>query len=176
MEPLTVELAQSLGLRDARGAVVARVYPGVRRRRPGLQKNDVVVSFEGTVVDDYRQLQRLSADAEVGKTVKLEVVRNRERRAITLRVAEAPDRLTPERQPSPRSVSPAVASRALSPASPGARVQAGGVEGTRSRQAATEATRPDGAQPQRSERTRAAWSSRPLPPGPGPRAAPGGGR
>jgi len=100
MEPLTGELVQSFGLRDARGAVVARVYPGGPAAAAGLQKNDVVVSFAGTVVDDYRQLQRLSADAEVGKTVKLEIVRNRERRVVELRVAEAPDRVAPERQPS----------------------------------------------------------------------------
>jgi len=100
MEPLTLELAQSLGLRDARGAVVARVDPGGPAASAGLQKNDVVVSFDGTTVDDYRQLHRLSADAEVGKTVKLEIVRNRERRTINLRVAEAPDRMTPERPPS----------------------------------------------------------------------------
>jgi len=102
MEPLTLELAQSLGLRDARGAVVARVDPGGPAASAGLQKNDVVVSFDGTTVDDYRQLHRLSADAEVGKTVKLEIVRNRERRTINLRVAEAPDRMTPERPPSPQ--------------------------------------------------------------------------
>ena len=102
MEPLTLELAQSLGLRDARGAVVARVDPGGPAASAGLQKNDVVVLFDGTTVDDYRQLHRLSADAEVGKTVKLEIVRNRERRTINLRVAEAPDRMTPERPPSPQ--------------------------------------------------------------------------
>jgi len=102
MEPLTLELAQSLGLRDARGAVVARVYPEGPAASAGLQKNDVVVLFDGTTVDDYRQLHRLSADAEVGKTVKLEIVRNRERRTINLRVAEAPDRMTPERPPSPQ--------------------------------------------------------------------------
>ena len=100
MEPLTGELVQTFGLRDARGAVVARVYPGGPAAAAGVQKNDVVVSFAGTVVDDYRQLQRLSADAEVGKTVKLEIVRNRERRVVELRVAEAPDRVAPERQPS----------------------------------------------------------------------------
>jgi len=102
MEPLTSELAQSLGLRDTRGAVVARVYPGGPAAAAGLQKNDVVVSFEGVGVDDYRQLQRLSADAEVGKTVKLEIVRSRERRTVELRVAEAPDRVAPERPSSPR--------------------------------------------------------------------------
>ena len=56
-----------------------------------------MVSFEGTAIEDYHQLQRMSADAEVGKTVKLEIVRNRERRVVELRVAEAPDRMTPER-------------------------------------------------------------------------------
>jgi Do/DeqQ family serine protease len=97
MEPLTLDLAHSLGLSDTRGAVVARVYPGGPAAAAGLQKNDVVVSFEGVGVDDYRQLQRLSADAEVGQKVKLEVIRSRERRTVELRVAEAPDRVAPDR-------------------------------------------------------------------------------
>jgi serine protease Do len=102
MEPLTTELAQSFGLREARGAVVARVYPGGPAAAAGIEKNDVVVTFEGVPIEDYRQLQRLSADAEVGKTVKLEIVRNRERRTMQLRVAEAPDRVSPDRPASPR--------------------------------------------------------------------------
>jgi serine protease Do len=102
MEPLTNELAQSFGLREARGAVVARVYPGGPAAAAGIEKNDVVVTFEGVPVEDYRQLQRLSADAEVGKTVKLEILRNRERRTIELRVAEAPDRVSPDRPAAPR--------------------------------------------------------------------------
>ena len=102
-EPLTAELAQSFGLREPRGAVVARVYPGGPAAAAGLEKNDVVVTFEGVPVEDYRQLQRLSSDAEVGKTVKVEILRNRERRTIQLKVAEAPDRLTPDRPTPPRS-------------------------------------------------------------------------
>ena len=102
MEPLTNELAQSFGLREARGAVVARVYPGGPAAAAGIEKNDVVVTFEGIIVDDYRQLQRLSADAEVGRSVKLEIVRNRARRTVQLRVAEAPDRVTPDRPAPPR--------------------------------------------------------------------------
>ena len=102
MEPLTNELAQSFGLREARGAVVARVYPGGPAAAAGIEKNDVVLTFEGVPVEDYRQLQRLSADAEVGKTVKLEILRNRERRTIELRVAEAPDRVSPDRPAAPR--------------------------------------------------------------------------
>ncbi len=91
MQPLTAELAQSLGLKDTRGAIVARVYPKSPAAAAGLVQNDVVVGFEGTPVDDYHHLQRLSADAEVGKTIKLDVIRNRERRVVELKVAEAPD-------------------------------------------------------------------------------------
>jgi Do/DeqQ family serine protease len=101
MEPLTTELAQAFGLSEARGAVVARVYPDGPAAAAGLEKNDVVVTFEGMPVEDYRQLQRLSAETEVGKTVKLEIVRNRTRKTIQLRVAEAPDRTSPDR-PTPR--------------------------------------------------------------------------
>ncbi len=101
MQPLTAELAQALGVRDAHGAVVSRVYPGSPAATAGLLQNDVIVTFEGTPVEDYRHLQRLSADAEVGKTVTLEIVRSRERKSVRLTVAEAPDRVAPE-GPAPR--------------------------------------------------------------------------
>jgi Do/DeqQ family serine protease len=97
MQPLTTELAQSLGLPDARGAIVARVYPDSPAAAAGLTQNDVIVSFDGTSVDDQAHLQRLSADAEVGRTVTLEIVRKRQRRSVDLKIAEAPDTVGPVR-------------------------------------------------------------------------------
>jgi Do/DeqQ family serine protease len=91
VQPLSRELAQSLGLGDARGAVVARVYPDSPAAAAGLAQNDVVVSFDGTAVDDYHHLQRLSAEAEVGRSVKVDYVRKKERKTVTLKIAEAPD-------------------------------------------------------------------------------------
>ena len=99
MQPLTTELAQALGLRDTHGAVVARVYPGSPAAAVGLFQNDVIVGFNGAPIDDYHHLQRLSADTEVGKTVTLEIVRNRERKSLQLKIAEAPDRVGPEGSP-----------------------------------------------------------------------------
>jgi Do/DeqQ family serine protease len=95
MQPLTAELAQSLGLEGTRGAIVARVYPNSPASGAGLAANDVIVGFDGTTVDDYHHLQRLSADAEVGKTVKLEVIRARQKRVVDLKVAEAPETPAP---------------------------------------------------------------------------------
>ncbi|PYM20645.1 MAG: peptidase [Candidatus Rokuibacteriota bacterium] len=95
VQPLTPELAQSLGLKDTTGAVVARVYPDSPAAAAGLAQNDVVVGFDGTTVEDYHHLQRLSAEAEVGKSVSLEVVRKGEHKKVTLKIAEAPDSSSP---------------------------------------------------------------------------------
>jgi Do/DeqQ family serine protease len=90
-QPLTRELAESLGLPDTKGAVVARVYPGSPAAAAGLQPQDVIVTFGGTAVEDYHHLQRLSADAEVGKKIPLQIIRDRKKQPIDLTIAEAPD-------------------------------------------------------------------------------------
>jgi Do/DeqQ family serine protease len=91
VQPLSRELAESLGLHDMRGAVVARVYPDSPAAAVGLAQNDVIVGFDGAPVEDYHHLQRLSADTEVGRTVKLDYVRKKERKTVTLKIAEAPE-------------------------------------------------------------------------------------
>jgi len=91
LQPLTPELAQALGLGGTRGAIVGRVYPGSPAAAAELKQNDVITSFEGVDVEDYHHLQRLAAEAEVGRTVKLGVVRDRKPRSVQLKIAEAPD-------------------------------------------------------------------------------------
>ena len=91
MQPLTGELAQSLGLKDTRGAIVARIHPGSPAESAGLQPNDVIVKFGGTAVDDYHHLQRLSSDAEPGTTVPLEFIRKKEHKTVPLKITESPD-------------------------------------------------------------------------------------
>jgi serine protease Do/serine protease DegQ len=91
LQPLTTELAQALGLDNTRGAIVARIHPGSPADTAGLQPNDVIVKFGGTAVDDYHHLQRLSSDAEPNTTVPLDIVRKRERKTLTLKIAESPD-------------------------------------------------------------------------------------
>src|SRR5213595_2870934 len=82
LQPITLDLAQSLGLKDTRGAIVARVHPGSPAESAGLAQNDVIVSFDGTPVEDYHQLQRMSSEAEVGRKVKVDLVRRREKKTV----------------------------------------------------------------------------------------------
>ncbi|MBM3221818.1 MAG: Do family serine endopeptidase [Candidatus Rokubacteria bacterium] len=99
VQPLSKELAQSLGLTDTRGAVVARVYPDSPAAAAGLVQNDVIVAFEGRPVEDYAHLQRLSADAEVGRSVKLDIVRKKDKKTVALKIAEAPEQAAPGAAP-----------------------------------------------------------------------------
>jgi Do/DeqQ family serine protease len=108
LQPLTTELAQALGLDSTRGAIVARVHPGSPADTAGLQPNDVIVKFGATPVDDYHHLQRLSSDAEPGTSIPLEIVRKRDRKTLSLTIAESPDTspTTPPASPQPPATPP----------------------------------------------------------------------
>ncbi len=97
VQPLTEELARSLGAPSGRGAVVGRVYAGSPAASAGLAQSDVIVSYDGTTVSDYHHLQRLVAETDVGKRVSVEIIRQRATQTLELRVAEAPDLPPPAR-------------------------------------------------------------------------------
>ena len=91
VQPLTVELAQAVGVKETTGAVVSRVYPSSPAAAAELKQNDVIVTFDGVTVEDYNHLHRLAAEAEVGRTVKLGIVRDKQPRTVDLKITEAPD-------------------------------------------------------------------------------------
>jgi Do/DeqQ family serine protease len=90
VQPLTPELAQSLGATGTAGAVVASISAGSPAAEAALKPGDLIISFDGTTVEDYRHLQRLVAEAEVEKTVTLGLLRKRELMMVKARIAEMP--------------------------------------------------------------------------------------
>ena len=91
LQPLSTELAQSLGLADTSGAVVGSTMADGPAAKAGLQQGDVIVSFNKVAVEDYRHVQRLVADSAVGKTVTLGIVRKKQKLDVPVTVAEVPD-------------------------------------------------------------------------------------
>ena len=59
--------------------------------RVSASNRSKIVGFDGVSIEDYHQLQRMSSEAEVGRTVKVDVMRRREKKRVELKVAEAPD-------------------------------------------------------------------------------------
>jgi len=90
VQPLTPQLAESLGAKGTAGAVVASVYPKSPAAAAGLQQGDLVLTFDRVQVEDYHHLQRLVADSEVGKSVALGLLRKKTPLDVTARIAEMP--------------------------------------------------------------------------------------
>jgi Do/DeqQ family serine protease len=97
LEPLTAELSADLGVPGPGGVVVSLVRPDGPAAAAGLRQRDVIVSFDGTPVEGPSHLQRLVGEAEVGRRATLDVVRDRTRQRIVVRLGEAPDVAAPRR-------------------------------------------------------------------------------
>ncbi len=76
IQPVTEELARSFGLRQARGALVSGIMAGSPADKGGMRQGDVITAFNGTEVKDPAHLQRLVAEAGLGKPVKVTVFRD----------------------------------------------------------------------------------------------------
>ena len=51
----------------------------------------MILSYNKTLVEDYRHVQRLVADTVVGSTVNLEVLRKKQKIQVRVTIAEVPD-------------------------------------------------------------------------------------
>jgi Do/DeqQ family serine protease len=90
LEPLSAELAQSLGAPRERGVVVARVLPGGPAQKAGLQVQDVIVAFGEVAVESLAQFQRLVLDTPVNQSVTLKVLRKGQEVSLPVTVTETP--------------------------------------------------------------------------------------
>lgn len=73
---LTQQIAQGLGLNEARGALVTRVLAGSGAAAAGLRPGDVVVSANGQRVDSAQALHNMEGLAPVGSTLTLDICRD----------------------------------------------------------------------------------------------------
>jgi len=120
IQPLDDDIARSLGLDDARGALVATVVPDGPADRAGIRQGDVILTFDGERIRDSRDLtQRVGATA-VGDSSRVEVLRSGQRRTLTMRLGERPSEQqlastapTPNATPAPESGQAGVAQAAL---------------------------------------------------------------
>ena len=82
--PLTTQMAAELGVPDTRGVLVARMYRDTSAYRAGLRPGDVIVAFNGTAIANAPHLSRLIADARIGSTANLDVIRDGRRLALEI--------------------------------------------------------------------------------------------
>ena len=84
IQPLDAGLAESFGLDRVTGALVTRVLPGTPAEKAGLQRGDVLLSFDGKPVRSVKELQLLVASSPLNVDLPVEVLRQGTR--LTLKV------------------------------------------------------------------------------------------
>ncbi|HEY3308262.1 MAG TPA: DegQ family serine endoprotease [Desulfuromonadaceae bacterium] len=75
IQPVTEELAKSFGLKQSKGALVNDIMKGSPAEKAGIRQGDIITTFSGSEVKDPSHLQRLVADAGLGKPAKVKVFR-----------------------------------------------------------------------------------------------------
>ena len=89
LQPMSPQIANELGAPDARGVLVLGIVRSSDAYAAGLRQYDVIVAFNGTTIEDASQFIRLLADAEIGSSATLTVVRDGRQRTVQLKIEQA---------------------------------------------------------------------------------------
>ncbi|KAB2674143.1 Do family serine endopeptidase [Brucella tritici] len=86
IQPVTEDIAQSLGLKETKGALIAGLIENSGVDNKAIEAGDVVIRYEGKPVDTARDLPRLVAETPVGKEVEIVVVRQGEEKTVKVKL------------------------------------------------------------------------------------------
>ena len=97
IQPVTAEIAESLGLKEPHGALVAEAQPNSPAAKAGVESGDVIVSLNGVQVKDARDLARKVGAQVPGETVELGVFRRGKEQTLKLTLGTMPNERTAAR-------------------------------------------------------------------------------
>ena len=90
IQPVTEDLAASLGLPKNRGEIVQLVSPGEAADKGGVEAGDIVLRIDGKEVTPDQTLSFLVANIRPGTRIPIELLRNGERRTVNVVVGKRP--------------------------------------------------------------------------------------
>lgn len=88
VQPVTPQIAESMGLKKAEGALIAEPQPNSPATKAGLQAGDVIATIDGSPIKDASELVAKISGMEPGATVKLGIIRKGADETKTATLAE----------------------------------------------------------------------------------------
>jgi Do/DeqQ family serine protease len=88
VQKVTSDIAASLGLKEAKGVLVAQVQPGSAADKAGIKSGDIITSFNGVEVNDPNVFRNQVASTPPGTDVTLSILRNGKEQQIKARLDE----------------------------------------------------------------------------------------
>jgi serine protease Do len=86
IQPVTKEIAEAIGLQEARGALVAEAQRDTPAAKAGVRTGDVITAVNGEAVKDARDLSRKVAGIRPGTKVPLTIQRQGREQTLTLEI------------------------------------------------------------------------------------------
>ena len=91
IQPVTQEIADSMGLKKAEGALIADPQKDGPAAKAGLEPGDVITGANGQPVKDARELARIIGGYAPGSTAKLDVLHKGRQKVVSLTLGELPN-------------------------------------------------------------------------------------
>ena len=93
IQPVDKDMAASLSLDKAKGALVAQVTPDSPAQKFGLKAGDVITSVNGEEMKDVREVSRTVASLKPGSTIHVGIWRDGKAKNVDVKIATFPDKL-----------------------------------------------------------------------------------
>ena len=90
IQPITKDIAESLGLADAKGALVSEAQADGPAKAAGVAAGDVITAVDGRAVASPKELARLIGNIQPGKAVEVSLWRNGKAEKVTVTLGELP--------------------------------------------------------------------------------------
>jgi serine protease Do len=90
IQEITEDLAKEFGVEEIKGALVNEITPGGPAAKAGLERGDVITSFNDVSVKDATHLRSLVAESAPGTTVTLTILRDKRHRDVRVTLGEQP--------------------------------------------------------------------------------------
>jgi serine protease Do len=91
IQQVTDDIAESLNIKPARGALVAGIEEKGPSKPAGIETGDVIIRFDGKEIKEMKDLPRIVADTPVGKEVEVIVVRKGKEETRTVKLGRLED-------------------------------------------------------------------------------------
>ena len=90
IQPMTEDIAASLGLPKDHGEIVARIEPGEAAARAGIRQGDVIVRVNGQEVTPDNTLSYIVGKTPVGTHMPIDLIREGQKKTVTATLGERP--------------------------------------------------------------------------------------
>lgn len=91
IQKVTPELAKNFGIKESEGALVSDITEDSPASKADIRRGDVIVSFDGHKIKEMDQLPRMVAETEIGRRVRIGLVREGRRHDVDAVVGELKD-------------------------------------------------------------------------------------